>query len=195
MHTFLETERLALRPFADTEADVDRLLALNNDPEVMRYINGGLPTSREAVRTGILPTMLTDHRCTGTRGHWAAEDRETGEFLGWFALAPLDQDSPAVAELGYRLNRDAWGRGCATEGARALIDRGFTDLGVQRVTANTMTVNATSRRVMEKCGLTFVRSYFDDWPETIEGSERGDVAYELTRPAWERLGPLAHPRA
>jgi RimJ/RimL family protein N-acetyltransferase len=181
MPAFLETARLALRPFTDTEADVDRLVALNGDPEVMRYINGGRPTPREEVRTRVLPHMLA------TPGFWAAEERATGRrFLGWFAFHPLTADDPTVVELGYRLNRAAWGRGYATEGSRALIRKGFTELGVERVTANTMTVNARSRRVMEKAGLVFVRTYFAVWPEVIEGSGHGDVEYALTREEWER---------
>lgn len=67
-----------------------------------------------------------------------------------------------------------------------MIRKGFTDLGVERVTANTMAVNVGSRRVMEKAGLTFLRSFTGDWPEVIEGSEHGEVEYELTRTAWER---------
>jgi RimJ/RimL family protein N-acetyltransferase len=75
-------------------------------------------------------------------------------FLGWFEFRPLDDDSSAVVELGYRLNKAAWGRGYATDGARALMDKGFTELAVERVTANTMAVNQASRRVMEKSGLS-----------------------------------------
>ncbi|WP_206061324.1 GNAT family N-acetyltransferase [Nonomuraea basaltis] len=51
--------------------------------------------------------------------------------------------------------------------------------------ARTMTVNAGSRRVMEKCGLRFVRTFFEDWPHPIEGSDQGDVEYELLRAGWE----------
>ncbi|WNF31182.1 GNAT family N-acetyltransferase [Streptomyces sp. C11-1] len=181
---FLETDRLVLRPF--TAADAPDLLALDNDPEVMRYINGGRPTSREDIQERTLPRLLHDHPCTGTRGFWAAEEKTTGAFLGWFELRPLDDHDPAVVELGYRLNRAAWGRGYATEGARALVRKGFTDLGAQRVTANTMAVNAGSRRVMEKAGLAFLRSYTEDWPDAIEGSEHGEVEYGLTREAWQR---------
>lgn len=144
------------------------------------------PTSPEDIRDRTLPRLLHDHPCTGTRGFWAAREKGTGAFLGWFELRPLDDHDPAVAELGYRLNRAAWGRGYATEGARALVDKGFTDLGIQRVTASTMAVNAGSRRVMEKTGLTFLRAYTEDWPEAIEGSEHGEVEYVLTREAWER---------
>ncbi|MFI9157929.1 GNAT family N-acetyltransferase [Kitasatospora aureofaciens] len=184
MHVFLETARLLLRPF--TASDTDHLHALDNDPEVMRFINGGAPTSREAVETRILPRLLHDHACSGTRGFWAAEEKTTGRFLGWFEFRPLDDQSPAVVELGYRLNRVAWGRGYATEGSLALIDKGFTDLGVERVTANTMAVNTRSRRVMEKSGLSFLRNFTGDWPHPIPGSEHGEVEYELTRSTWQQ---------
>ncbi|MES4909116.1 MULTISPECIES: GNAT family N-acetyltransferase [unclassified Streptomyces] len=184
MPIFLDTERLTLRAF--TEADVDHLLALDNDPDVMRFINGGRPTSREAIRTRTLPRLLHDHPCLGSRGFWAAEEKATSTFLGWFEFRPLDDHSPAVVELGYRLNKAAWGRGYATEGARALISKGFTELGVERVTANTMAVNTRSRRVMEKAGLSFLRNFTGDWPDAIAGSEHGEVEYELTRAEWER---------
>nr|WP_203616088.1 GNAT family N-acetyltransferase [Streptomyces sp. SID13726] len=178
----METARLRLRAF--TEADVERLVALDGDPEVMRHLTGGVPTPRETIRTRTLPHLLHDHPGLGTRGFWAAEEKSTGTFLGWFEFRPLDDASPAVVELGYRLNRPAWGHGYATEGSRALIDKGFTDLGVQRVTANTMTVNRSSRRVMEKCGLRFLRSFRGEWPEPIEGAEEGEVEYELLRADW-----------
>jgi RimJ/RimL family protein N-acetyltransferase len=184
MHVFLETEQLVLRPF--TDADVDDLFALDNDPDVMRFINGGRPTSREAIRTQTLPRLLHDHPCLGTRGYWAVEEKRTGTFLGWFEFRPLDEHSPGVVELGYRLNKAAWGKGYATEGSRALIGKGFTDLGVERVTANTMAVNTRSRRVLEKAGLSFLRNFTGVWPEAIAGSEHGEVEYVLTRADWEQ---------
>ncbi|MER0443797.1 GNAT family N-acetyltransferase [Streptomyces sp. Edi4] len=187
MTVFLRTERLALRPF--TAADADHLFALDNDPEVMRFINGGRPTTLEAIRTRTLPRLLHDHPCWENRGFWAAEERATGAFLGWFEFRPLDDDDPATVELGYRLNRASWGRGYATEGSRALIDKGFAELGVESVTANTMSVNAGSRRVMEKSGLLFLRSFTGDWPEAIPGSEHGEVEYRLTRADWQRRRP------
>ncbi len=91
-----------------------------------------------------------------------------------------------MVELGYRLNRAAWGRGYATEGSQALVHKGFTDLEVERVTANTMAVNTRSRRVMEKSGLSLFRRFTGDWPEQIEGSEHGEVEYEISRTEWER---------
>ncbi|MFV2121818.1 GNAT family N-acetyltransferase, partial [Streptomyces sp. Act-28] len=112
--------------------------------------------------------------------------RATGAFAGWFELRPLRDDSAEVVELGYRLRRAAWGRGYATEGSRALVDRAFAEPGTERVTAGTMAVNAGSRRVLEKSGLRCVRTFFGDWPEAIDGSEHGEVEYALTRREWER---------
>lgn len=180
----LETERLRLRAF--TEADAGHLVALDGDPEVMRFLTGGVPTPADEIRARTLPRLLHDHPGLGTRGYWAAEEKATGTFLGWFEFRPLDDTDPAVVELGYRLNQAAWGRGYATEGSRALIDKGFADLGVERVTANTMTVNHRSRRVMEKSGLTFLRTFHSDWPEPVEGCEHGEVEYALTRADWRR---------
>nr|EIF90742.1 putative acetyltransferase [Streptomyces tsukubensis NRRL18488] len=77
-------------------------------------------------------------------------------------------------------------RGYATEGSRALVDHGFTRLAVERVTANTMAVNRASRRVMEKSGLSFLRTFTGDWPEAVPGSEHGEVEYELLRTDRER---------
>jgi RimJ/RimL family protein N-acetyltransferase len=66
-----------------------------------------------------------------------------------------------------------------------LISRGFTDLGVERVWAHTMTVNAGSRHVLEKCGLTMVRTIPWEGPDVIEGAEHGEVEYALIKPEWE----------
>lgn len=183
MQIFLETDRLVLRQL--TEADVENLLALDSDPNVMRYLNGGTPTPREVIEHQILPGFLDYYaRFTGF-GFWAAIEKSTGAFLGWFEFRPLAQRSPAVVELGYRLRRAAWGKGFATEGSRALIRKGFTELGVARVIATTMTVNAGSRRVMEKAGLTLVRTFHQAWPEYIAGAEHGDVEYALDKADWE----------
>lgn len=133
LHIFLETERLVLRAF--TEADVEYLVELDGDADVMRFISGGRPTTREVIRARTLPRLLHVHACTGTHGYWAAQEKATAAFLGWFEFRPLDEHSPAVVELGYRLNKAAWGRGYATEGARALIRKGFTDGGQRGLAA------------------------------------------------------------
>jgi RimJ/RimL family protein N-acetyltransferase len=168
----LETERLTL--WALTLDDVDLLVALDRDPEVMRYINGGRPTPRAE-------TEAVVRRSLGHR--WLAYERSTGAFVGWFGLRP--SGDPRERELGYRLRREAWGNGYASEGGRALIGVAFTQLGVSRVWAQTMTVNARSRRVMEHCGMRFVRTFHLEWPEPIAGTEFGDVEYELLKQDWD----------
>ena len=78
-----------------------------------------------------------------------------------------------------------WNKGYATEGSRALIDMGLTDLGVERVFAHTMTVNTASRHVLEKCGLTLVHTTPYEGPDVIEGAEHGEVEYAIIKPEWE----------
>ena len=191
MDVFLETDRLVLRQF--TAADLDNLVELDSDPDVMRYITGGRPTPREQVRDEVLPAFLAYYERFAGYGFWAAVEKATGQFIGWFHLRPPEGANPDEPELGYRLLRSAWGKGYATEGSRALIRKGFTELGIQRVFAETMAVNAASRRVMEKAGLKLVRSFHQPWPDQIDGAEHGDVEYALRKAEWERQQTLKPP--
>jgi len=181
---FLESERLVLRRF--TEDDVDNLVELDSDPEVMRFITGGPPTSRDEIEKEVLPAFLGYYERYAGYGFWAAVEKSTGRFVGWFHFRPDRGAPPGDIELGYRLRRSAWGKGYATEGSRALIDKGFAELGVRRVVASTMVVNVASRRVMEKAGLRFVRTFHQPWPDHIEGEDEGDVEYALLRSEWEQ---------
>ena len=160
MHIHLQTAHLTIRRF--TAADEDNLVDLNSDPEVMRYLTGGLPVpGRDEIRD---------------------DDVATGQFLGWFHLRPRRADG--AIDLGYRLRRAVWGLGYATDGSRALIDKGFIEHDIDRIVAETMTVNLASRRVLEKSGLRYLRTYFPGEPDHIEGADQGDVEYQLTRAGW-----------
>jgi len=177
----LETDRLMLRRF--TPHDVDALVALHNDPAVMRYL--GPPTETpENVTDVMIPRFLDFYDRYEGFGYWAASERATGEFLGWFLFRPPHDAAPGEIELGYRLHTAAWGRGFATEGSVALVERGFAKLGVERVMATTMTINAGSRRVMEKVGLRFVRTFHEEHEDPVDGTEHGEVEYALTRDEW-----------
>ncbi|HEV8250270.1 MAG TPA: GNAT family N-acetyltransferase [Gaiellaceae bacterium] len=180
---FVQTERLTLRQF--TADDVENLVDLDADPTVMRYINGGRATPREEIEPEELPAFLAYYARSDGYGFWAAVEKATGDFIGWFHLRPRADEAADEPELGYRLRRSAWGKGYATEGSRALIEKAFTDLGAQRVWAETMVVNTASHRVTEKAGLKYVRTFHQDWPDEIEGEEEGDVEYALTRSEWE----------
>ena len=183
MRIIVETDRLTLRQF--TEHDVDNLVFLDSDPEVMHYLTKGKPTPRATVQDEVLPAILRDYR-RGPLGRWAVIERATGEFAGWIALQPREGGGVREAELGYRLHRASWGRGYAVEGSRAVLRKAFAELGVRRVTAETMAVNRASRRVMEKSGLTYLRTFHLHFDDPIEGTEFGEVEYELLREDWLR---------
>lgn len=165
------TSRLVLAPMVI--ADADELVALDAGPEVMRFITGGRPSTPDAV----LDTVSREcaHR-------WTARSRD-GSFVGWFGLRPSDTVG-ATREIGYRLVRSSWGQGLAIEGAREVLAVAFDVLAVERVWGQTMTANTASRRVMERCGMRFVRTFHQDWGETVSGSELGDVEYEITVSRW-----------
>jgi RimJ/RimL family protein N-acetyltransferase len=182
MKIFLETERLVLREF--TEDDVDNLVELDSDPGVMHFINGGRPTPRHEIEGDVLPAFLGYYERFAGYGFWAAIEKSSERFVGWFHFRPANLADPDEVELGYRLVKSVWGKGYATEGSRALIDKGFAELGVRRVVAFTMVVNVASRRVMEKAGLRLVRIFHQPWPDSIEGEEEGDVEYALLRSEW-----------
>lgn len=188
----IRTERLVFRRFrAD---DADNLWTLHGDPEVMRYISP--PISRAELEQRVVPEYLEDNRRYPRHGYWAAETHAR-EFIGQFELHPAiptddpclfwDYGSPeetTVLALGYRLKRAAHGRGYATEGARALVDHAFTQLGASAVCATTMAVNRGSRRVLEKLAFRHVRTAHLPWPDPLPGNEHGDVVYELARADW-----------
>jgi len=184
MHVILETERLILRRF--TTDDVDNLVGLDGDPDVMFYINGGRVTTREDIETDYLPAFLAYYERGDAYGFWAVVEKSTGDFLGWFHYRPGEGRPLDEPELGYRFRKSAWGKGYASEGSIALINRGFTELDVRRVVAWTMVVNTGSRRVMEKAGMRLIRTFHQEWPDRIPGDEQGDVEYAITREEWEQ---------
>lgn len=151
--TELTTARLLLRQWR--ESDLDPFAAMSADPEVMRFI-GGTTTRQEA--SAAIERFRTHWREHGF-GLWAAEIRESGEFAGFIGLAVptfLPEVLPAV-EVGWRLARAHWGRGFATEGARASLNHGFEVLGLDRIVSVYHPDNHASRRVMDKLGMTWDR--------------------------------------
>ncbi|WP_370354197.1 GNAT family N-acetyltransferase [Kribbella sp. VKM Ac-2571] len=178
MTAYLETERLVLRRFS--AEDLELLVALDSDPEVMRYLTGQ-PTAREEVERVVLPGILkvyADHPQLGTFKAEAAEG-----FVGWFGLQPTGV--PGTVDVGYRLLRSAWGKGYATEGTRALIAHAFTELGMERVIADTMAVNHRSRAVMRRSGLRFEKVYHERFDDPLPGTEFGEVLYAVDRVTWD----------
>ena len=170
MRPTLRTDRLTLRPLS--EADLPDLVALNADPEVMAFI--GPPMSAAAVAAE-LPGWVTGQ---GDFGLWAG--LVDGVFRGvWFLSGDPDDDH--AGEIGWRLPRAAWGHGYAVEGAEALLTHAFEAMGLDRVWAETMAVNARSRRVMDRLGMHHLRTEVRAWEDPIPGWEQGEAVYEVTR--------------
>ncbi|MDR7418101.1 MAG: GNAT family N-acetyltransferase [Armatimonadota bacterium] len=189
----LATERLALRRF--TAADLDNLVALDGDPDVMRFISGE-PTPRDVIGERILPRFCQYDERFPVFGFWAVVERTTGRFLGWLSFRPRgDMTAHGEVEIGFRLRRAAWGQGYATEGARALIRVGFAELGVRRVSAVTYEENVVARRVLEKLGFRLTRRFrmtLEDLVATGTFHVRSeklwdgdDLEYTLDKSEWE----------
>ncbi len=170
MTTLLDTGHLTLREFR--AADVDPLYRLDSEPRVMRYIGDGSVATRASV-AGAVARAAKYYRNFPGLGVWPAEERATGTFIGWFCLKYVKGQTPFSGkpgrtagrvgktgsdqtldiELGYRLLPGAWGRGYATEGARAVVRYGFVDLGLFRIIGLTHPGNLASHRVLQKAGL------------------------------------------
>ena len=184
MSIFLETERLILRQFTDSETDGALLLELDSDPEVMRYILsaglGSIEAQRERIRRVWMPYYATH----SARGFWALTEKSTNQFAGMFLLRPSPDSRLAAAagwtrltdiEIGYRLQRSAWGRGPATEVANELVRLTLGDPEVTSVVACAAVANRTSTRVMEKAGLSRVREFM------VPGVTEPSVVYAVCR--------------
>ena len=173
MH-IVETERLVLRPF--TLDDLDALAAINSDPQVMRYIGDGKPAPRE--HTAERLNFIIEHGRQYGFSVWAVRYKQRHSLIGFCGLHHLDRT--IEVEVGYRLARDYWGRGLATEGARASLRYGFEYLALNRIAAVVQTENVASQRVLEKLGLKYEKAarYYNT-----------DVKYyAITREAYEPDG-------
>lgn len=177
----LRTERLRLVPLADEHLADE--IALDADPEVMRYLDR--PRTREEVEARHRIRLEIARRSPGF-GLWAGIAADG--FAGWWILQPPERpDQGPVqgqAELGYRLQRHRWRQGLGSEGARELLRHAFEDLGLDRVFAETMAVNAASRATMASLGMRHVRSFTQHFDVPLPGAELGEVAYAITRAEW-----------
>ncbi|GAA0631257.1 GNAT family N-acetyltransferase [Sporichthya brevicatena] len=180
--TLVLAPRLRLVPLALEH--VEHSVRLYADPEVMRHLTGRGRTREEAVEAH-RALLAVAGRVPGL-GVWVGFVGD--ELIGRWTLEPPHRDDhgpiAGQAELGYRVRREYWRQGFASEGARALLRHGFVDLGLSRIFAETMAVNVASRRTMEAVGLRYVRTFRLDFPDPLPGSELGEVEYAITREEW-----------
>jgi RimJ/RimL family protein N-acetyltransferase len=173
----IETARLILRPWRDS--DLPPFAEQNADPVVMRYLTG--PLSRE--QSDAYAAQAVIHLAETGYGKWAVEAPGVAPFIGAVGLSRVKFEAsftPAV-EVAWRLHRHFWGKGYATEAARAAIEDGFTRVGLQEIVALTTLDNTASQRVMERLGMT--RTIEFDHPLVADNSPlRRHILYRLARP-------------
>jgi RimJ/RimL family protein N-acetyltransferase len=178
--TELRTSRLLLRQWRET--DFEPFAALNADPEVMRHFPA--PLTRD--QSNAFVSRARAHIGVLGWGLWAIE-LDAAPFIGFVGLSEARFDAhftPAV-EVGWRLAREHWGRGYATEAGRAALAFGFDELGLPEIVSFTTVANDRSRRVMERLGLT--RDPADDFGHPRLAPDdplRPHVLYRLSRATW-----------
>jgi RimJ/RimL family protein N-acetyltransferase len=193
------TERLLLRQWREADREPSR--AINSDPRVMEHF----PAVLTAGESDQLFDRIQSHFRLHGFGLWAAElrlDRHLpgdlhflgdGSFLGFIGLAVPAFEAPFMpaVEIGWRLRNDAWGRGLATEGARAAMNFAFEELGLSSLVSMTVPANTRSRRVMEKLGMAHDERDDFDHPLLPEGHPlRRHVLYRIDRSAWLGQQPV-----
>lgn len=158
----LETDRVRLREI--TRDDEEKLYDLDSDPEVMKFLSNGIPSSREDIQAAIGRILAMKEKHGGKFGYWAALEKPTGRFMGWFLFRPAHHDAENTKriELGYRLRKEFWGLGLATEVSKAIINKGFDEYGVEEIFAIAVKGNVGSIAVMKKCGMNCIREFTSD---------------------------------
>lgn len=177
-----DTERLTFRPL--TMDDVGLLDSLNRAPGVMEFLDWKPPAIAELREVDIPLRLKLAHDHPGY-GAWLAFHRGSGEFVGRFSLKP-NAPSEGDAEIGYGMMPEWWGQGLATEASLEIMRYAFDDLQIERFVATTMATNMRSRRVMERLGLTFVRTFHMEFENPLPGTELGEVEYVMTRHEWRQ---------
>jgi RimJ/RimL family protein N-acetyltransferase len=148
------TARMAATPYS--AADYDDLRRLHQDPVAMATLSAdGQPLAEEQTRASLRSSL--EHWERHGFGVWTFRDRVDGGFVGYCGLQRVVVEGCDEVELLYALLPAYWGRGLATEMARAVLDIGFQRLGLADIIAYTLTTNRASRRVMEKAGFSYER--------------------------------------
>src|SRR5438477_5628914 len=175
----LETDRLTLRMLR--ESDFDAYAEMCADPDIMRYIGDGQPLARPMAWRNL--AQMVGHWSLRGYGLWAAEERSSGVLVGRIGF--WNPDGWPGFELGWLLRRSFWGRGYATEGARAALRYAFTELTQPRVISLIHPENAASIRVAQRLGERLLG------PTEVMG--KSALVYRITREEWETPGPVPQP--
>ncbi len=165
MKIFAETERLILREIVP--ADESAMFELDSDPEVHRYLGNktvkGIDESRAMIQS--IRQQYVDNGI----GRWAVIEKATGEFAGRTGLKLIKEPTNGHVDfhdVGYRLLKRHWGKGYATESAKASLQYGFVEMGLSEIYGIVNIENKASRNALEKCGLKFIETFvWKGWNE------------------------------
>jgi ribosomal-protein-alanine N-acetyltransferase len=174
----IRTDRLLLRPWRDS--DLEPFAAINADPAVMKHF----PRPLDRSESDAFVARIRAHFEREGFGFWAVEAPGAAPLVGLVGLARPAFEAPfsPCVEIGWRLAREHWGKGYATEAARASLRFGFEQLGLTEIVSFTVPENVRSRAVMERLGM--MRSAVDDFDHPVlpEGHKlRRHVLYRIRR--------------
>jgi RimJ/RimL family protein N-acetyltransferase len=182
----IETRRLRLREWK--KGDLAAFADLNAHPEVMTHF----PSTLDRQQSDALVGRFSEHLNRHGYGFWAVEIREGAPFVGFLGLSNVSFEAhftPSV-EIGWRLAREAWGKGYAQEAARAVLRHAFDVLKLREVVSSTVPANIRSFTLMERIGMK--RNASDDFehPNLPRGHPlRHHILYRLDARQWSRMGP------
>ncbi len=147
MKPIIQTPRFYLRE--KLPSDAKDMYLLNADPEVIKY-TGDPPFKNEAEALAFIKSY--DHFQKHGYGRWVIVDRNTKDYLGWCGLKKHDD---GMIDLGYRIKKEHWSKGIASESAAACLDFGFKTLGINEIVGRSASANLASIRILEKVGMKF----------------------------------------
>lgn len=170
MNFILESERLLLREF--DISDAEKMFQLNSDPDVIRYTGDSPFESID--RAALFLANYSDYKRNGF-GRLVCIEKSSNEFIGWCGLK---KHADGKVDIGYRFFKKDWGKGFATESARASLAYGFNTLNLTEIIGRSDKVNIASIKVLEKLGMQFWKT------EAVHGIEDA-LIYRINKLEWE----------
>ena len=162
------------------EKDAALLFELDQDPDVMKYINGGNPTSMDDIVNIFVPRVLSFTNKERGWGLWKITRNEDQQFLGWVLVRPMDffteQRDDTDLELGWRFNKAAWGAGYATEAAKHIAAHLKQNPHTLAFSASALEGNSGSINIMKKLGMRYIKHF----THTDARGDHNAVLYSMT---------------
>ena len=179
----LNTERLVLRQWQDK--DYSPFALLNANTEVMEFFPSPLNREQSDTLLNKARGLIDEHGW----GFWAIEEKASGRLIGMTGLHHVEDDLPVYpdVEIGWRLAKEFWGRGFATEAAMASRDFAFEELKLEKIISFTATSNLRSQAVMKKIGMTDSGKCFEHPSVPVDHPLREHTVFQLPRKHWDTL--------